>query len=231
MNQPTSQPPPEARSPHWPTAPRLSLAVMVFAGVTLVAAASVLSLRAPATSARVENDSADAGFARDMQSHHAQAVEMAFLIRDRSDDELIRTIAYDMITAQQQQMGQMFSWLRLWGLPQTGDRPAMQWMAGTGHGGSHMDGSGTPASPAAADGRMPGMASGRELALLSAADGKTAEVLWLRLMIRHHEAGVAMAQAALDLASRAEVQALADAIVAAQRTEIEQLEGLLEARV
>ncbi|HET9021623.1 MAG TPA: DUF305 domain-containing protein, partial [Ornithinibacter sp.] len=58
---------------------------------------------------------ADAGFARDMQTHHAQAVEMAFLIRDRSGDEELRTVAYDIITSQQQQAGQMYGWLVQWG--------------------------------------------------------------------------------------------------------------------
>ena len=30
------------------------------------------------------DDSAEAGFARDMATHHAQAVEMSFVIRDKS---------------------------------------------------------------------------------------------------------------------------------------------------
>ena len=63
---------------------------------------------------------ADAGFARDMQTHHAQAVEMAFLVRDRTDDAEVRTVAYDIITSQQQQAGQMYGWLVQWGLDQTG---------------------------------------------------------------------------------------------------------------
>ena len=63
---------------------------------------------------------ADAGFSRDMQAHHAQAVEMALLVRERSDDEELRTVAYDILTSQQQQAGQMYGWLVQWGLPQTG---------------------------------------------------------------------------------------------------------------
>jgi uncharacterized protein (DUF305 family) len=65
---------------------------------------------------------ADAGFSRDMQAHHAQAVEMALLVRERSDDEELRTVAYDILTSQQQQAGQMYGWLVQWGAP-----PDRQW--------------------------------------------------------------------------------------------------------
>ena len=65
-----------------------------------------------------------------MQTHHAQAVEMAFLVRDRTEDEEVRTVAYDIITSQQQQAGQMYGWLVQWGLDQTGSRPPMAWVGG-----------------------------------------------------------------------------------------------------
>ncbi len=130
--------------------------------------------------------SADAGFARDMQTHHAQAVEMAFLVRDRSDDEELRTVAYDIITSQQQQAGQMYGWLVQWGLPQTGSRPPMAWV-----GGEHAE------AHASADGTMPGMATEAQLDELRAATGVEAERIFLRLMIAHHEGGVAMADAAV----------------------------------
>lgn len=32
-----------------------------------------------------------------MQAHHAQAVEMALLVRDKSTNEEIRTVAYDKV--------------------------------------------------------------------------------------------------------------------------------------
>lgn len=163
--------------------------------------------------------SADAGFARDMQTHHAQAVEMAILARDRSQDEELRTVAYDILTSQQQQAGQMYGWLVQWGLPQTGSRPPMAWV-----GGEHAD------AHASADGRMPGMATDAELAELRAATGVEAERIFLRLMIAHHEGGVAMADAAVADARTPEVQTLARAISAAQSSEIALLERMLADR-
>ena len=162
---------------------------------------------------------ADAGFARDMQTHHAQAVEMAFLVRDRSDDEELRTVADDIITSQQQQAGQMDGWLVQWGLDQTGSRPPMAWVGGE-HAAAH----------AGSDGTMPGMATPAQLAELKAASGVEAERIFLRLMIAHHTGGVAMAQAAWDDARTPEVRTLAGAIAAAQTSEIRLLQQMLDAR-
>jgi uncharacterized protein (DUF305 family) len=162
---------------------------------------------------------ADAGFARDMQTHHAQAVEMALLVRDRTTDEEVRTVAYDIVTSQQQQAGQMYGWLVQWGLPQTGSRPPMAWVGGE-HAAAH----------AAADGTMPGMATPAQLAELQAAQGIEAERVFLRLMIAHHTGGVAMAQAAVADARTPEVRTLASAIVTAQTSEIQLLQRMLAAR-
>ena len=162
---------------------------------------------------------ADAGFARDMQTHHAQAVEMAFLVRDRTDDEDLRTVAYDIITSQQQQAGQMYGWLVQWGLPQTGSRPPMAWVDGE-HAAAH----------AGPDGVMPGMATPAQLAELEAATGVEAERIFLRLMIAHHTGGVAMAEAAVADARTPEVRTLAGAIAAAQSSEIRLLQQMLDDR-
>lgn len=162
---------------------------------------------------------ADAGFSRDMQTHHAQAVEMALLVRDRSTDEELRTVAYDILTSQQQQSGQMYGWLVQWGLDQTGSREPMAWV-----GGEHAEAHARP------DGTMPGMASRDQLDELRAADGVEAERVFLRLMIDHHEGGVAMAEAAMAEARTPEVRTLATAIASAQASEIALLQRMLDDR-
>ena len=91
-------------------------------GIALLTAG--LAWRSAAARATPTETSADAGFARDMQVHHAQAVRMAMIIRDRSRDPLLRTIAYDIALSQQEQIGQLHGWLIQWGLPATGSRPA-----------------------------------------------------------------------------------------------------------
>src|SRR6186713_3196008 len=50
------------------------------------------------------DDSAEAGFARDMKTHHAQAVEMALITRDRTTDESLKFLLTDMVLTQQNQI-------------------------------------------------------------------------------------------------------------------------------
>ena len=162
---------------------------------------------------------ADAGFARDMQTHHAQAVQMAFLVRDRTDDPEVRTVAFDIITTQQQQAGQMYGWLEQWGLGQTGGHEPMAWVGGE-HAAAHAN----------ADGTMPGSATAAQIAELEDATGVEAERIFLRLMIAHHTGGVAMSEAAADQARTPEVKNLARTIAVGQAAEIEQMKRMLANR-
>ena len=156
--------------------------------------------------------SADAGFARDMAAHHEQAVAMAEAIRARSPAEDVAVLATDIALTQQAQIGRMRGWLDTWGLAPTGRDLPMAWMG-------HPTG-----------GLMPGMARRADIAALS--DGATAdaEVAFLRLMIRHHQGGVSMAQGALARARTGEVRSLAEGIVSAQRSEITLMSQMLQAR-
>jgi uncharacterized protein (DUF305 family) len=163
--------------------------------------------------------SAEAGFARDMAAHHSQAVQMAFIARDGSTDEALRRLAYDIIVTQTAQRGIFTGWLQQWGLNQTGERPQMAWMAGHGHGV-------TAAAPTA----MPGIASKDDLKKLSETKGKEQEILFLQLMIRHHEGGIQMAQGLLKLSDRDEVATMAQHIVDGQASEISLMTDMLRQR-
>ncbi len=158
------------------------------------------------------DDSAEAGFARDMMVHHAQAVEMAEIVRDKTESEEVRLLAADMALTQQGQIGRMQGWLDVWSLPDTGAEPAMSWM---GH---------------PTEGRMPGMASPEELVRLRNAPPEEAEVMFFQLMIPHHQAAVPMAEAVMERTDRPEVENLAGAIVASQKGEIEVIKEMLEER-
>ncbi|MFI2779811.1 DUF305 domain-containing protein [Streptomyces sp. ALB3] len=160
--------------------------------------------------------SADVGFARDMSVHHQQAVEMAFLVRDRTEDEDVRRLAYDIVNTQANQRGMMLGWLESWGRPKSSERPPMEWM---GHPVTPSDGS-----------LMPGMATDTELDGLRAADGRDAEVLFLRLMTVHHRAGADMARAAAGAAGTDEIRDLAAGMARAQDSETALMADMLKAR-
>lgn len=177
--------------------------------------------------------SVDAGFAWDMKAHHAQAVQMSTLVRDRTTDPEVRTLALDIALTQQQQIGQMYAWLAHWDLPQSAPGPGTEWMAAGGSstpGRQHGAGHGGPESTAGSAGSMPGMATDVQLDRLRRARGQDAERLYLQLMIPHHQGGVAMAELALRQATQPQVRLLAQAIVDSQTGEIAALRDMLAAR-
>lgn len=159
--------------------------------------------------------SAEAGFARDMQVHHTQGVELSMLVRDRTDDPDMRRMAYDMATTQGHQAGQLYGWLSAWGLSQLGRQPPMAWMGHTGHGMSAL---------------MPGMATPAQVAELSAASGVEAERIFLRLMIAHHRGALEMSQAVLERSKEPAVLAFARAVLASQQSEIDLMTTMLQER-
>jgi len=170
------------------------------------------------------SDSAEAGFARDMQEHHAQAVEMAMDIYRTTEDEDIRVLAYDIVTTQSAQKGEFYDWLVRWGLPQAGG-PLMAWMeeAETGH---HHDASGQASSEQLRT--QMGMATSAEIAQLRAANGIEADCLFLSLMIRHHRGAVPMGQALVELGSDPRAVQVAQAVVDTQSAEIDLMQSLQE---
>ncbi|MFJ5550254.1 DUF305 domain-containing protein [Streptomyces sp. NPDC093225] len=120
----------------WP-ALVVGLGGLLFGGVAAVAAATDGSSDDAHAAHVPAVTSADAGFARDMAVHHQQAVEMSFIVRDRTQDDAVRRLAYDIANTQANQRGMLLGWLDLWGLPKVypGAAP-MAWMASgsAGHG-------------------------------------------------------------------------------------------------
>jgi uncharacterized protein (DUF305 family) len=187
----------------------LAIALCVFTGLSIGSRLGI-----------PRDDSAEAGFARDMATHHAQAVDMSFIVRDKSSDHDLRALASDIIVTQSTQRGVFMGWLQQWGLPQASARPRMAWMPGHAH------------TAGAADGAalMPGMASDAELRSLDEANGVDAEIRFLQLMIRHHEGGVVMARALLARSDRPELVQMAKSVDESQLAEIAQMRSMLAAR-
>ncbi|MFE7132124.1 DUF305 domain-containing protein [Streptomyces sp. NPDC057638] len=170
---------------------------------------------------------ADAGFARDMSVHHQQAVEMSFIIRDRTQDKDIRTLAYDIANTQANQRGMMLGWLNLWGLPALDpSAEPMAWMT-AGDGNPH---AGHATGETGEGAIMPGMATKAQLEKLNTLSGKAAEIEFLQLMIVHHNSGVAMAQGCVDQCAVTPQRDLAQGMVDAQRSEVELMIDLLRKR-
>ena len=76
--------------------------------------------------------------------------------------------------------------------------------------------------------QMPGMATEEQLKELAASSGQAADELFVELMVAHHEGGVHMAEVAAEDASLAKVRSFANSIIASQRGEIDELQGVLD---
>jgi len=181
------------------------LAIAVAVGLLLGFAAGLLapSLRTPG------DTSPEAGFARDMSLHHAQAVEMAMVAYQKGTDQRTRNIAYDIVMAQQNQIGTMQRWLEEWRLSPTGSQPRMAWMKG--------------GEALVQDGLMPGMATPEEITALHQATGQNVDKMFITLMIKHHLGGIHMAEGVLAETNRPEVVRLAQAMKNNQQNEIDAL--------
>ncbi|GGJ57931.1 DUF305 domain-containing protein [Streptomyces brasiliensis] len=163
-------------------------------------------------------DSADAGFARDMAVHHQQAVEMSYIVRDRTKDEEVRRLAYDIAQTQANQRGMLLGWLDLWELPKVSAKPPMDWM-------------GMGDMPPGQDGAlMPGMATNAELKKLGTLSDKQAEIFYLQLMTEHHKGGIHMAEGCVARCTVGVEKKLAQGMVDAQQSEIRLMSDMLKER-
>jgi uncharacterized protein (DUF305 family) len=213
---------------------RLIIAAILAGTLVLVLgfAAGWIAAPRPAEAAMPTTTSAEAGFARDMQVHHQQAVQMSIVLREKSGNEEVRQLALDIETTQSQQAGQMYGWLAVWGLPQASAEARMTWMTlptldgGAEH--SHDAGEGgTPGAEHVPGEPMPGLASEEDIARLAALSGSEADRLYLELMIEHHLGGVEMAEAVLDRSDYRTVTDLATGVINAQQSEVAYMRDLL----
>jgi uncharacterized protein (DUF305 family) len=173
-------------------------------------------------------DSVDVGFAQDMSVHHEQAVRMANWERDHTTDPQLRQLAFDIESTQNRQIGYLQGWLGLWGAASQSPNGYMRWMSDS----DSSDGmAGHQREPAGAGvDRMPGMATDEELHQLTTSTGEPMDVLFLRLMLRHHEGGVDMLRYAATHAEHEVVRNLANQTLTAQTSESEYMRQLLAAR-
>lgn len=208
-------------TPRWQKALAISIACVAIAATAFAVGRFTAFDSTPAAQVPTSS-SADAGFARDMQVHHQQAVQLAMIIYPKTTDPDLRSVAYDMATSQAIQLGQMQQWLIDWNLPAFGTGQPMAWMAQAS---GHEDHGNTSLTPDEIDAAM-GMATAAQVDELAAASGTQADCQFLSLMIRHHKGAIEMVDAIDKLGSNANVLDLAGKMAAAQVSEIEAMQML-----
>jgi uncharacterized protein (DUF305 family) len=184
------------------------LSALLLIGIGYAAGLITPEVRAPG------NNSAEAGFARDMSTHHAQAVAMGMLEYRNGSNEDIRVLGYDIALTQQNQIGQMAVWLQGWKLLPTGTSKPMTWM---------------PGGPVPlVNGLMPGMASTEQMNQLTTTTGNAEDILFCQLMLRHHLGGIHMVEGILQVTHNSQVRALAETMLNDQQGEVVVLENFLK---
>jgi uncharacterized protein (DUF305 family) len=197
----------QPRRPAWLYS-TLGLTLMLVIGLVLGFAGGLL-----APSSKPGDESAEAGFARDMAAHHAQAVQMGLMAAKQGNLPEIRIIGIDIAITQQGQIGMMNQMLRDWDLNLNTSRAPMAWMP---------DG-----AEALQNGLMPGMASQDQIDKLEAARGTQFDKLFLEMMIKHHLGGVHMIDEALKSSDDADIKWIAAAMKRSQQSEVGELEKIL----
>jgi uncharacterized protein (DUF305 family) len=164
----------------------------------------------------------DIGFSQDMIVHHEQAVLTAQLVLGRTADPTVAALAAGVHNAQLLEIGQLRGYLTLWDAPALPAGPPMTWMAHgeTGHA-DHQPGTAA---------MMPGMATQDELDALRRATGTQLDVMFLQLMLRHHDGGMPMLEDAAGHAVLPAVRNLANQMAYHQAEETATLLQLLAAR-
>jgi uncharacterized protein (DUF305 family) len=194
----------------------LSPRAKVIAGVVTAVIIAMIGFTAGALTARPDHPgegSAEVGFARDMSTHHGQAIEMGMIAFQNATTPEVRTLGGDIAITQQGQVGMMQGWLNEWGVGPNSTEPPMSWM---------------PDGQRALNGNlMPGMATREEIAKLKAAKGTDVDILFLQYMLRHHLGGIHMVDGVLAQNPTREVKDLAETMKKNQSVEVTVMQNML----
>lgn len=165
-------------------------------------AATVEGDTATVVAAGAAFNDADVEFAQGMIPHHEQAIEMADIALDPTvgASDLVKELATRIKGEQDPEIKLMTGWLTTWGQP-------VEMTSDSNHDMSSMG----------------GMMSAQDMDMLSAASGPDFDKIWQEMMIKHHEGAIEMAQAEKANGTSPDALALADQIIVAQQTEIDEM--------
>jgi uncharacterized protein (DUF305 family) len=148
-----------------------------------------------------------------MVPHHESAVEMARVVLERTERAEMRQLAEEIIEAQEKEIEQLRSWRQEWygssDTPSMAEMPMLHGMPDMDHGTQSMD-----------------MAA--EVQLLRTAP-EPFDQAFIDAMILHHQSAIDAARLAEQQASRQDIRELAQAIIADQQREIDQMRSWREA--
>ncbi len=165
----------------------------------------------PAGASQAAASAFDQAFIDMMVPHHQSATEMAVLAQERAEHEELRTLAGEIIAAQDAEITQMRDWRQEWfGSPETPPMDAMPLLPGMEMEDMGMD---------MGDGATMDMTTDIE----ELRDADPFDLAFLDAMIPHHESAIEAGQIALEESENSEIRSLAEEIISSQQAEIDQM--------
>ncbi len=165
----------------------------------------------PAGASQAAASAFDQAFIDMMVPHHQSATEMAKLAQERAEHEELRTLAGEIIAAQEAETTQMREWRQEWfGSPETPPMDAMPLLPGMEMEDMGMD---------MGDGATMDMTMDIE----ELRDADPFDLVFLDAMIPHHESAIEAGQIALEESENSEIRSLAEEIISSQQAEIDQM--------
>lgn len=154
------------------------------------------------SSPNAANAAYDLQFLDTMTAHHQGAIDMAKMAETKAERAELKSLAKNIITAQEKEIAQMKSWRE----------------------------KSFVGKDAAVNMEMPGMNDSMkkmDMKKLASLSGKAFDIEFIRQMIPHHEGALVMAKEAVQKSQKEEIKALANQIVKDQEAEIKQMNDWL----
>jgi uncharacterized protein (DUF305 family) len=139
----------------------------------------------------------DLQFIDSLTKHHQMAIDMAKMGTPKFEHQPLKDSAKTMVDDQTKEIAQLRQWRDQW----------------------------YPGAAPAENMQMPGMSSmSMEMSHMQSMSGHALDMMFIDMMIPHHESGLAMGQDALAKAEHAEIKELAQKMIEKQKKEIEQMQ-------
>ena len=168
--------------------------------------ASVSTTAVPTTGTSMEFDQM---FIDMMVPHHQAAIEMALIAQEKAEHPELKQMAAQIIEDQEKEVEQLKTWRQEWygsdNTPSMSEMPILPGMTEMAHGSMTMD-----------------MTQDVEKLRMTS---ESFDLMFIDLMISHHQMAIDAAQMAEQQATRDEVRDLAGKIIEKQQTEIDQMKA------
>jgi uncharacterized protein (DUF305 family) len=186
-------------------------AATVLAGVltacgteTVVAPTPMPMMSSASPSPSVNTQAGDISFAQLMIAHHLQAIDMSDMALSQANSNSVKDLADQIKSAQDPEINIMRGWLSAWGAPEETNTDNMANMTTAGQ----------------------GMMTTADLEMLSGLSGPSFDLLWLQMMVKHHQGAIAMATAVLATTQDPTVRTLAQNVISSQTAEIAKMKEI-----